>query len=69
MMLCTYCILGDRTGGVSHVAAVKLAEYNTRLVPATHVARVWQDLITGLTSAASPSVDISSTCKVFYFIS
>jgi len=25
---------------------------------------VWQELDTGLTSAASPRVDISSTCKV-----
>ena len=31
----------------------------------THVARVWgRNLITGLTSAASPRVDISGTCKV-----
>ena len=33
-------------------------------VPATHVAVCGRNLITGLTSAASPRMDISSNCKV-----
>ena len=38
--------------------------YSSRDVPATHVALCGRNLITGLTSAVSPRVDISSTCKV-----
>jgi hypothetical protein len=74
MMLCTSCILGDRTGCVSHAAAVKLAEYcgqfldkNVKyylIISSLGVKHIW-----ALNEAfLSPARTCSELLYVFYII-